>query len=55
MKYTWDDLKERVEEINKGKVILSNQYGMIFLLNQDNEILLCLTDLVEESERKKYS
>jgi len=55
VKYTYKDLEERVEEMNKGKLTLSNQYGMIFLVNDQNEILLTLTDLVSKEERMKHA
>ena len=55
MEYSWAELVSRVEELNKCTVILSNQYGMILLLNSHNEIILNLTALVSKEERMKHS
>ena len=54
-KYTWGDLQDRVEELNKGGLVLSNQYGMVFLLNKQGQIILNLTDLVSREERMRYA
>ena len=54
-KYTWRELQERVEELNKGGLLLSNQYGMVFLLNKQGQIVLTLTDLVSREERMRHA
>lgn len=54
-KYSWEELEERVKRLNKGVVILSNQYGMVFLLNPEGEIILNLTELVSKKERMKHA
>ncbi len=51
VKYSWYELKARINEINKGEVTLSNQYGMIFLLNKKGDILLRLDSLLTKKER----
>lgn len=55
IQYTVEELEERVAEINKGGVILSFQYSMVMLLNQDNEILLRLDPLVSREEALEHS
>lgn len=52
---SYEELEERVEEMNKGGLILSNQYGMLFILNNDNEILLNVTEYVSKKERMKHA
>lgn len=48
-RYTWDELKVRIEHIEASSAIhLSNQYGMIFLLNEKGEILLNITGIFKE-------
>jgi hypothetical protein len=57
VQYEWQDLKERIELLKelKGDVILSNQYGMVFLLTQDNRILLNLSPLLSKAERLRHA
>lgn len=45
--------KERIEPKNwpKGKLSLSNQYGMIFLLTEDNGIFMRIDKLIEVAEK----
>jgi hypothetical protein len=52
-KYTWEQLKFRVDAMNIAKqIFLSNQYGMIFLLNEEGQILLNLTDITESGHEE---
>lgn len=44
---TYEQLKKLVELMSNRKLIFSNQYGMLFILSEDNEILLNVTSLVE--------
>lgn len=53
--YSWEDLEARVKEINKGGLILSNQYGMVYLLNQQNQIILNLSPLLTREERMRHA
>ena len=50
--YTYEQIKNRMEALNAGDLTLSCQYGMLFLLNKDNQIILNLTDLISPEERK---
>ena len=54
---SWDELEERIAELNrvKGNLVLSNQYGMIFLLDGDNRIILNLSALLTREERMKHA
>ena len=51
--YNYEEFKRRIEAINeqKGNLVLSNQYGMLLLLNEQNEILLNMSELVSYRER----
>lgn len=51
--YTMDELKERIKYLASAKVSLSNQYGMLFLLDAEGRIILRLDNLVDEKERMK--
>jgi hypothetical protein len=53
MKYTWSELQYKVRAIKAAKdVVLSNQYGLIFLLNEKGQILLNLTDITELQQQE---
>lgn len=43
--YTEAELKQRVKLMSGQDLIFSNQYGMLFILNKDNQILLNITRL----------
>lgn len=53
--YSYLDIEMRIAELNKGGIVLSNQYGMVFLLNKNNEIVLNISGLLTREERLKHS
>lgn len=52
--YTYNELRERVKLMSNTNLIFSNQYGMLFILNDKNEVLLTITSLcrVTQGEQK---
>lgn len=51
--YILEQLEDRIQEMNKGGLILSVQFGMVMILNRDNEVLLRLDSLVDKDEMQK--
>lgn len=49
---TYEELKQRVNLMSERKLIFSNQYGMLFILSEDNKILLNVTELVTAKEKE---
>lgn len=42
-----------IEEVSGRKVLASNQYGMLFLLNETGGIILNVTRLLDSPEEKR--
>lgn len=52
--YSWATFMERAKILKGHGLTVSNQYGMIFLLNEDGDILLRLDALVSEEDRMSH-
>lgn len=52
-RYTYAQLRERIKILNeiKSDIMLSNQYGMLFLLDSEGRIILRIDELVSKKER----
>lgn len=52
--YSWEEMREKSEILKRYGLILSNQHGMLFLLDEEGWIVLRLDPLVSEEERSRY-
>jgi hypothetical protein len=51
---SYEELLERVGAMNESaELMLSNQYGMLLLLNDKNQVVLSLSHLVSREERMR--